>query len=98
MRRLVVCADGTWNAPHVRGDGQGDTNVVKIHAAIAPVDFDGVEQLKCYHAGVGVGTWWDKITGGAFGVGLSANVQSCYRFLVDRFTPGDELYLFGFSR
>ncbi|MPY64658.1 DUF2235 domain-containing protein, partial [Streptomyces spongiae] len=33
-----------------------------------------------------------------FGVGLSRNVIDAYRFLVHAYEPGDELYLFGFSR
>ena len=33
-----------------------------------------------------------------FGVGLSRNVQDCYRFLVDNYEPGDKLYFLGFSR
>ena len=36
--------------------------------------------------------------GGAFGVGLSRNVRECYRFLVENYEPGDELFFFGFSR
>jgi hypothetical protein len=31
-------------------------------------------------------------------MGLSGNVKDAYRFLVDAYEPGDELYLFGFSR
>ncbi len=38
------------------------------------------------------------MTGGAFGTGISRNIKACYRFLVESFTPGDELYFFGFSR
>ena len=35
---------------------------------------------------------------GAFGEGLSENVCEAYNFLVNNYTPGDELYIFGFSR
>ena len=40
----------------------------------------------------------EHFVGGGLGVGLSRNVRSCYRFLVDNYEPGDELYFFGFSR
>jgi len=38
------------------------------------------------------------LTGGAFGVGLSANVRDAYRLVVRHYAPGDELFFFGFSR
>ena len=36
--------------------------------------------------------------GGAFGKGLDENIQDAYRFLVHNYAPGDEIFLFGFSR
>src|SRR5262249_16174063 len=66
---------------------------------------DGVSQLIYYHPGVGSGNWFDRIVGGGFGAGLSANVESAYSFLVDNFQSSDPnlqdsdlIYLFGFSR
>jgi uncharacterized protein (DUF2235 family) len=58
----------------------------------------GVSQLIYYHPGVGTGNGVDHFLGGAFGVGLSGNVQSQYAFLVDNFNYGDRIFLFGFSR
>ena len=40
----------------------------------------------------------DRLTGGAFGDGVEQNVRTLYRFLVFNYEPGDEIYLFGFSR
>jgi uncharacterized protein (DUF2235 family) len=92
MKRIVVCCDGTWNRP----DEESPTNVAKLAHAVA--DHDGeTEQLVLYHRGVGTGRF-DRIRGGAFGWGLSRNVRDCYRFVVERYDPGDELFLFGFSR
>jgi uncharacterized protein (DUF2235 family) len=46
-----------------------------------------------------VGTrWYDRATGGAFGVGLSANVRKGYRWLMEHYEPNDEIFIFGFSR
>jgi uncharacterized protein (DUF2235 family) len=102
MRRLIVCADGTWNS---NDEQKGHpTNVVKMARAILPVAGDGTSQVVYYHQGVGTGGWLDRWFGGAFGQGLSGNVMQCYRFLVDNYVDpngdgaGDEIFLFGFSR
>ncbi|HEX6041474.1 DUF2235 domain-containing protein, partial [Longimicrobium sp.] len=97
MRRLIVCADGTWQSDDKSG-GHSITNVVKIRDAIAPRDRNGVEQIVFYDRGVGVGNWWSRVFGGAFGEGLSQNVRDCYAFLARTYQPGDELFFFGFSR
>jgi uncharacterized protein (DUF2235 family) len=99
MKRLIVCTDGTWNArdPRVK-DGTGFTNVAKLAEAIAERGADGIAQEVYYHAGVGTGHWWDRVVGGAFGVGISRTIKECYGWLVERYEPGDELHLFGFSR
>ena len=92
-KRLVVCCDGTWNTP----DQQCPTNVTKLALAIAAQDRDGKEQRTFYHRGVGTNRW-ERIRGGAFGIGLSRDVREVYRFLVLNYDPGDELFFFGFSR
>jgi len=98
-KRIVVCADGTWNTPRPRAGGSSaPTNVWLLYQVILPVASDQVPQLALYHAGVGTGGLVDRLLGGAFGVGLRDNILDCYRFLVDYYHPGDALYLFGFSR
>jgi uncharacterized protein (DUF2235 family) len=93
VKRIVVCCDGTWNRP----DAKSPTNVAKLWRAVAERDDNGLDQRVLYHRGVGTGRF-DRIRGGGFGWGLSRNVRDCYRFVVDQFDPGDELFLFGFSR
>ncbi len=44
------------------------------------------------------GGLWDKITGGAFGMGISANIRELYLFLVQNYHPRDQIFLFGYSR
>jgi uncharacterized protein (DUF2235 family) len=98
MKRIAVFCDGTWNRPdQVHGGVPCPTNVVKLHRGVAPTAADGVEQLAFYEPGVGTGRF-DRIRGGMFGVGLSANVKKCHAFLTDNYNSGDELHLFGFSR
>lgn len=94
MKRLVVCTDGTWNS---RNRDQ-PTNVEKIAQAIRPLASNGIPQVVFYDAGVGTNRGLARILGGALGMGLSENVGDAYRFLVDNYAPGDEIYLFGFSR
>lgn len=99
-KRLIVCADGTWNsADSARADGKGLTNVGRLRDVIAPVGLDGKQQLVRYHDGVGAkGSWFSRLVSGAVGLGLSRNVRALYRWIVAEYLPGDELYFFGFSR
>jgi len=92
-KRLVVCCDGTWETANVRDL----TNVAKIALAIAPEDSAGVEQRTYYQPGVGT-RWLDKYAGAIFGLGVSPDVRNAYRYIVQNFDPGDELFLYGFSR
>ncbi|MES2524693.1 MAG: DUF2235 domain-containing protein [Gemmatimonadota bacterium] len=98
MRRLIVCADGTWNKPQANANGGGLTNVALISTNIPQTASDGTEQVVAYFEGVGTGDRWNRWTGGAFGSGISVNIKKVYAFLMRNFRPGDELYFFGFSR
>ncbi|HUF56766.1 MAG TPA: DUF2235 domain-containing protein [Thermohalobaculum sp.] len=48
MKRLVVCADGTWNTPEREGnDGaESSTNVLKMLRALNSITEDGVAQVR----------------------------------------------------
>jgi uncharacterized protein (DUF2235 family) len=94
MRRLIVCCDGTWMA----AESTDVTNVTYMARAIAPTALDGTTQVVFHDPGVGTGNWVDRLTGGAFGIGLVANIVDAYRFLVYNYAPGDEVFFFGFSR
>jgi uncharacterized protein (DUF2235 family) len=97
-KRLIVCCDGTWNRPDQMESGlAAPTNVAKIALAVLRDGSGGTPQLLHYHPGVGTRRF-ERLRGGAFGFGISRNVCDCYRFLVENYEPGDELYLFGFSR
>ena len=97
-KRLVVCCDGTWNRPDQSSDGkQSPTNVTKVARAVAREDTAGTAQVVYYHRGVGSHRG-ERLRGGAFGFGLSRDVLRAYRFIVENYEPGDQLYFFGFSR
>ena len=95
MKRIIICCDGTSSKP----DAKYVTNVVKIARGVAGMSADGVmAQVVFYDQGVGTHGFKDSITGGALGHGLAKNIQEAYRFIVLNYSPGDELFLFGFSR
>ncbi len=100
MKRIVICADGTWNLRD-QEDEHGKrrpSNVTKMARAVRPRDRHGVDQIVFYHDGLGTRGPLDKLTGGAFGDGIEDNVRNLYRFIVYNYEPGDEIFFFGFSR
>ena len=56
------------------------------------------EHLVFYERGVGTGPLLDRIKGGSFGDGLSGNIRRAYKFLSFYYEPGDQIFVFGFSR
>lgn len=96
MKRIIICADGTWNRPEQLGKDEYPTNVLKFARGIAPHDAGGIKQVVFYDWGIG--SYHDKLTGGGLGDGLEKNVMDGYRFLVHNYEPGDQIFLFGFSR
>lgn len=65
---------------------------------LSGVIFEGFEYIVHYNRGVGTGAFFDPIRGGVTGAGLEENIREAYRFLSSWFRPGDEIYVFGFSR
>jgi uncharacterized protein (DUF2235 family) len=101
MKRIAIFCDGTWNRP----DAKEPTNVYELYKATRQVAMDGKVQLPKYIPGVGTGfgmagfqAGWDRVRGGAFGIGVTRNIENAYRFLAEQYAPGDEIYIFGFSR
>jgi len=98
-KNIVVCCDGTGNE-----FGEANSNVVKLYSTLVI----NREQVGYYHPGVGtmgaptarsrMGRSWSRIKGLAFGAGLLDNVADAYRYLMNNYADGDEIYLFGFSR
>ncbi len=95
-KNIVFLADGTWTRPSHRDRGvEAPTNVWKTAERLLN---DGEHQLVMYDEGVGTGGLADRLTGGVFGRGLSANVKQGYRFICDHYEKRDRIFLFGFSR
>ena len=99
-KNIVICCDGTGNE-----FGDRNSNVVQLYSTLI---VDGNRQVAYYHPGVGTmgaptatnraSKFWSGLTGLAFGAGLLNNVADAYRYLMDVFEEGDQVFLFGFSR
>ena len=96
IKRIVVCADGTWNRPEQDLEKDVPTNVLRLARAIKPVARDGVPQQVFYDWGIG--SYHDRVSAGVTGKGLHKNIMDDYRYIVQNYSPGDEIFLFGFSR
>ncbi|MCY1125488.1 DUF2235 domain-containing protein [Frigidibacter sp. RF13] len=99
MKRIAIFCDGTWNG----AEGDWPTNV-KILGYAAAMKSSAYQQVS-YFKGVGVpegGTWLErlneKISGGAMGWGLDAKIALAYVALAKAYEPGDQVFIFGFSR
>ena len=100
MTRIAVFCDGTWNSPDIAEP----THVHKLQRAVRHMPAQG--QVSVYFAGVGtddrfdgrIKKFFNKWGGGAFGWGLDDKVKQAYQFIARVYRPGDEIYLFGFSR
>lgn len=95
-KNIVVCLDGTWNYPGQTVDGKpADTNVYKLYKSLAV----NAAQLPFYDDGVGVsGTPIDKLAGAVIGDGLFGKIKDGYAKIAHSYQPGDQIFIFGFSR
>lgn len=89
-QRLILFFDGTWNDPQDR------TNVFRLAQQVHEHD-DDIRQRFFYDPGVGTGRLGHYL-GGISGYGLSQNLRQGYEWLARRYTEGDEIWIFGFSR
>ena len=101
VKRIAIFCDGTWN----RLSAPNPTHVARLARAVTSSAADGRTQLVYYQQGVGTGRGsgklaksMDKWLGGALGWGLDDNIVEAYRNLGFWYEPGDEIFIFGFSR
>ena len=85
------------------------SNTLKLARAVRPRAADGRDQLVYYDIGVGSLADYpgianrllhraDRILGGESAAGFEGNVEDALSFLAMNFEPGDEVFIFGFSR
>jgi uncharacterized protein (DUF2235 family) len=99
-KRIVVCLDGTNNR-----FGDSETNVLRIFRMSTR---DPAHQIAYYQPGVGtiapeqvlghVRQLFLRALDSATAWMLQRHVSSAYRFLMRHWEPGDEIFVFGFSR
>lgn len=82
----------------IRAESETPSNVARLASAIKQRADDGCVQLVMYDPGVGTSGYADRFIGGLFGVGIDTNIVQLYTFIASNYEPGDEIYLFGFSR
>ncbi|CAE6421145.1 unnamed protein product [Rhizoctonia solani] len=100
-RKLIVCIDGTSNQFLEK-----NTNVVELYSRITKDS----TQLTYYNSGVGTYArpfWWSfaylkQQLAGIIDLMIAWNfdqvIIGAYRWLSDHYQPGDQIFLFGFSR
>lgn len=104
-RNLILCLDGTGNQFK-----EDNSNIVKLFRVVdRSAATEGAVVQRAYYDG-GVGTMpaphlatplAKKVSSGlglAFGRGLRRDVEQAYSFLMQEYEPGDQIFLFGFSR
>jgi uncharacterized protein (DUF2235 family) len=88
-KRIVFCADGTWDSP------PNETNVYKLFKAVTITS----DQVAFYDDGVGSdGTPLEKLAGGAMGEGIFQKIRDGYTKIAHVYNRGDDIFIFGFSR
>jgi len=88
-KRIVFLSDGTWQGP------LNNTNVYRLYKAL-PVTSD---QVVYYDDGVGAdATGLERLLEGAFATTIFQKIMDGYTTIAHVYEPGDQIYLFGFSR
>ena len=112
MSNIVVCADGTWNRPTVQTNVwklfcalPGAPVAIHQSAEIgaytyrhSPSSPTQSGQTAYYLQGVGAKFSHNDPMAGAIGVGLHSKVLDGYLLISRVYTPGDAIFIFGFSR
>lgn len=112
MKRLVVCCDGTWQdlekgyptnvvkitqaIKHL--DDNGIPQIIYYDEGIGSESNISPDEDLTF-LGTGHRTQLlEGIKGGGLGKGIDKNIRDAYRFLALNYAPGDDIFLFGFSR
>ena len=103
MKNIIILCDGTGNEI-----SENISNVLKFYRCLRKTDRTSPRQMVFYDPGVGTlarpNPWrklaqdFTAILGLATGYGLDDKVLQSYLFLVRHYEPGDQIFLFGFSR
>jgi len=112
MKKLIFCFDGTCNDPDDVSDYLDDisiSNILKLHIFLGGklTPHNGKNELianqhSFYYSGIGNrGNWLIRTINAAFAPvygEMDDIISEAQTDLAQHFTPGDEIYIFGFSR
>lgn len=108
MKRIAICMDGTWQK--LRQDRPTNINIISRSVSLHVGD---MQQIVIYTPGVGstldalqgnqsgisgFAASLGSFVGGVFGDGLEDAILDTYLRLAFNYEPGDQIYIFGFSR
>jgi hypothetical protein len=93
LRTLISACTG---AAAVTPNGRPPPNT--LAEMVTKTSTIGRENIVFYERGVGTGTLFDRLSGGTIGLGLDRNIRRAYKFLSFHYCPGDDIFIFGFSR
>jgi uncharacterized protein (DUF2235 family) len=89
-KNIVVLCDGTWNSPNSK------SNIYLLYKELLERDY---QQHVLYIDGIGVGEMaFGFIIDGAIALNLDAKIKKGYEYIITHYNPGDDIWLFGFSR
>ncbi|KAH6612650.1 hypothetical protein C7974DRAFT_369601 [Boeremia exigua] len=109
-KQFVLCFDGTGNK---FSGTDADSNILKIYRMLDRNNDDSFHYYQpgigTYVAQTGSSTarpgrierfkhWYAKAKDSAVGTSFDLHVMAGYRFLMRYYTPGDDIFFFGFSR
>ncbi|KAH9898325.1 hypothetical protein C8Q73DRAFT_641764 [Cubamyces lactineus] len=99
-KRIIVCCDGTWQDGVVVSQRWKYTNILasRLARAINHVDDrsePAIHQVVFYQSGIGTENIYDEVVDGTV---HDRVVEEAYAFIAHNYRPGDEIFLFGFSR
>ncbi|KAG1769175.1 hypothetical protein EDD22DRAFT_1048164 [Suillus occidentalis] len=101
-KRIIVCCDGTWQDGEIVKECWMQTNILKLSRALELEDQRSgvpIPQVVYYQCGIGASqNFYSQYVDGATGESLCEKVQEAYAFIAQNYRPGDEIFLFGFSR
>jgi len=108
MKRIAICMDGTWQK--LRQDRPTNINIISRSVSLhdgptsqiviyTPGVGSTVDALKGDQSGIsGFAGSLGSFIGGVFGDGLEDAILDTYLRLAFNYEPGDQIYIFGFSR
>ncbi|SDR39139.1 Uncharacterized protein, PA2063/DUF2235 family [Rhizobiales bacterium GAS113] len=110
-KNVLIFSDGTGQAGGLMPD-ETRSNVYKLFRATRcgpDSSIDPLQQLSFYDPGLGSKAggaqikfrFWRSIynwLSAATGLGITRNIIDCYAAIIQMWSPGDRIYLFGFSR